>query len=71
MDPEDELWLRAVFEEAYVYMRMNDFPDRNLYSLYVGEGRFYELEDLKPTWERSGPLRWPPTARRRTPHEYM
>jgi hypothetical protein len=71
-DPEDQMWLRAVFDEAYVYMRINDFPDENLYSLWLGEGRFLELEEMPTNWRRPGTLEWPSTARpiRRT-RSYM
>jgi hypothetical protein len=64
-DPEDVLWFRSYFDGAEVYLRMNNFPDENLYSLWLGDGQFLELEDLQPNWTRKGPLAWPPTARSR------
>jgi len=64
-DPEDVMWLRAWFDGDQIYLRINNFPDDNLYSLWVGDGQFVELEEMPNGWSRSGPLSWPPTARRR------
>lgn len=64
-DPDDLMWLRSSFEGSEIYLRINYFPDENLYSLWVGEGEFVELEDMPAQWSRVGPLRWPPTARPR------
>ena len=66
VDPDDVGWLRALFEEAFVYLRMNNFPDENLWSLWLGDGRFLDMEEMPPTWTRRGPLEWPSTARPRT-----
>ena len=66
-DPEDVMWLRGSFEGDEVYLRINDFPDENLYSLWLGDGVYLELDDMPAWWSRVGPLTWPPTARPRRP----
>ncbi len=63
VDPEDVGWLRAEFEGEHIFLRINNFPDRNLYSLWLGGGRYLELDDMPAAWTRSGPLEWPSTAR--------
>ena len=63
VDPDEIAWLRAEFEDDYLYLRMNSFPDNNPYSLWLGDGRYLELDDMPATWKRQGPLEWPPTAR--------
>ena len=65
VDPEDVLWLRATYDEQQIFLRINDFPDRNLYSLWLGDGQFLELEEMPEAWSRVGPLTWPQSARRR------
>lgn len=64
VDPDDLAWLRTQYHCDYLYLRMNDFPDENPYSLWLGDGKFLELDDLPARWRHGGPLNWPPTARR-------
>lgn len=64
-DPEDVMWLRTKLDGNEIFLRINNFPDENLYSLWVGDEQFVELEDMPPTWSRRGPLTWPATARPR------
>jgi len=64
-DPDDVMWLRATFETTEVYLRINNFPDENLYSLWVGDDQYVELGDMPIGWSRVGPLSWPPSARPR------
>jgi hypothetical protein len=63
VDPDDVGWLRAGFDGRYLYLRINNFPDQNLYSLWLGRGRYLELEDMPANWRRQGPLEWPRSAR--------
>ena len=66
VDPEDVLWLRATFEDRYIYLRINNFPDENLFSFWIGDGKYIELEDMPAGWMMpSGELKWPSSARRR------
>ena len=66
IDPEDVLWLRAVYEGEYVYLRMNRFPEENMYSFWIGDGRYIELEELPESWsDPKGGYKWPPSARPR------
>jgi hypothetical protein len=66
MDPEDVLWLRANYEGEYIYLRINRFPEENMYSFWIGDGRYVELEELPESWSRpQEKLTWPPSARPR------
>jgi hypothetical protein len=66
VDPDDVMWLRAAYAGDFVYLRINNFPDENMYSLWIGDGEFVELEELPPRWSRTGPLEWPEAARQRS-----
>lgn len=66
VDPEDVMWLRATFEGTYIFLRINNFPDENMFSFWIGEGRYIELEDKPTGWTMpKGKLTWPADARRR------
>lgn len=62
IDPEDVGWFRASFDGSDVYLRLNNFPDENLLSLWVGDGRYVELEDPPSGWTLPPGL-WPSSAR--------
>lgn len=67
VDPEDFKWFKANYSGGEVYMRMNNFPDENIFSFWIGNGAYIELEDLPAGWSIApGPIIWPPTARRAT-----
>lgn len=70
VDPEDLMWLRATFEGGHIYLRINNFPDENLFSFWIGGGRYIELEEMPVGWTMPpGKLMWPSDARRGTREE--
>lgn len=67
VDPDDFGWFKANYAGDEVYLRMNNFPDENLFSLWIGNDEYIELEELPPKWSISpGRITWPSTARRIT-----
>ncbi len=66
-DPEDEGWFVAEFLGQPVYMRINDFPDENLYSVWLGDA-WLDFDDLPSIWTVEFPGDgWPVGARRALP----
>ena len=65
IDPEDEMWFVGQAGETRVWMKMNsDFPDSSAYSVWLGDDRWWHVDDLPATWTMpSGPYEWPDTAR--------
>ena len=62
-DPEDEGWFVATFLGQAVYMRINNFPDENLYSVWLGDG-WLDFDDLPANWSVEFPIDgWPAGAR--------
>lgn len=62
-DPNDVGWFRAMVDGEPVYMRINDFPDENLYSVWLGDG-WLDFDNLPPGWSvEFPPSGWPATAR--------
>ncbi|MGC5258240.1 hypothetical protein ACPXCG_18000 [Gordonia sp. DT218] len=67
-DPDDVGWFRGETSTTPLYLRMGNFPDEHLYSLYLGHGRWMDFTTAPDTWTvittESG---WPDTARPRLP----
>ncbi|UEA60037.1 hypothetical protein LK459_03910 [Gordonia otitidis] len=66
-DPHDKGWLSAIAPNGRTaWLRMDyDFPDVNLWSLWLGHGRWYEMEDLPEKWSKGSG--WPDDARPQLP----
>ena len=59
IDPEHNFWFRAPWQSGYVYLQMNrHFPDGAMYSLWLGDGEFGDLEKLPPNWRRTAEFPW-------------
>jgi hypothetical protein len=67
-DPEDSGWLMADHWGGRVYMRLNNFPEENIFSLWLGNGRWFELEEPPSCWEiGEEAFDWPESARPKLP----
>jgi len=66
-DPEDDCWFRGVSDAGVLYVRLGDFPEEHLYSLYLGHGRWMDFTAVPPNWSLESTGDWPPTARPRLP----
>jgi len=51
---DGEFPYRATVEGQTLTIRVNDFPDEPLYTLFVGDIEFEDLEDWPPLWVRPG-----------------
>lgn len=67
-DPADEGWMTADAGGQQLYVRLGDFPDEDLWSLWLGDGRWMDFTVPPARWALriSGP-RWPEGARERLP----
>ncbi|GAC66652.1 hypothetical protein [Gordonia soli] len=67
-DPEDHGWMTAVAGGQELYVRLGDFPDGDLWSLWLGDGRWMDFTVPPAGWTLrvSGPRR-SATARPRLP----
>ncbi len=63
-DPEDEGWYRATWRNTFVYLRLNNYPEENLLSLWLGNWQWLELQSPPSNWsfERSAEG-WPTRPR--------
>lgn len=62
-DQSERGWFVAEAPYGQVFMRMNNFPDENAYSVWVGPG-WLEFDDLPDCWTViHDPSGWPDTAR--------
>ncbi|MGV9709990.1 hypothetical protein ACWDTI_04935 [Gordonia sp. NPDC003424] len=67
-DPDDRLWYRGNAGADTLYLRMGNFPDEPLYSLYLGHGRWMDFTSPPDTWTVNTPSEgWPESARERLP----
>lgn len=66
-DPMDRSWFRGPTDGAVLYLRMGNFPDEHLYSLYLGHGRWMDFTTPPETWTVLTEDGWPDTARPRLP----
>ncbi len=67
-DAEDVGWFVAAWKGSEVFLRMNNFPEENLYSLWIGDGRWIELETMPTGWSiAEDEDDWPSTARPKRP----
>ncbi len=67
-DPTDQGWLTATAAGERVYVRMGDFPDEDLWSLWLGDGRWMEFTVPPARWNlRVRAARWSADARERLP----
>lgn len=73
VDPKDDCWLRGQGPDGPLYVRLGNFPDEHMYSLYLGSGRWMDFTTEPSNWtftlEESG--NWPPGARPRLPKGYF
>lgn len=72
IDPDDLGWYVGRYCDRNIYLRLNNFPEENAYSLWLGHGRWFELEDLPEGWtiDRSDRRTWPESARPRRPRKH-
>ncbi|AZG47192.1 hypothetical protein [Gordonia insulae] len=67
-DPDDTGWYRGGSPATPLYLRLGNFPDEPLYSLYLGHGRWMDFTTAPDTWTVITPeAGWPDTARPRLP----
>ncbi|MBT0566066.1 hypothetical protein [Williamsia sp. CHRR-6] len=67
-DPQDWGWLVGSVGRERIYLRMGNFPDEELWSLWLGDGRWMNFTEPPANWtiDRS-PGGWPDSARPRLP----
>lgn len=72
LDQEDLGWFVGRLDGSNVYLRLGNFPEENMYSLWLGNGKWLELEELPANWQidDSEVDLWPESARPRKPKEY-
>lgn len=67
-DQRDRGWLVGDFSDAKIYVRMGNFPDEELWSLWLGHGRWMNFTEPPSNWTITrSPGGWPETARPRLP----
>ncbi|MEE4021744.1 hypothetical protein V1Y59_01530 [Gordonia sp. PKS22-38] len=67
-DPDDQGWLTAHADGQQIFVRMGDFPDEDLWSLWLGEGRWMDFTVAPARWTLHVPgRRRPAGARPRLP----
>ncbi|MDL9936634.1 hypothetical protein QSJ18_07765 [Gordonia sp. ABSL1-1] len=67
-DPDDDGWFHGVIGAAEYFVRLGNFPDEHLYSLYLGHGRWMDFTALPDNWTVThSPTGPPDTARARLP----
>lgn len=67
-DPDDEGWMTAHTDDQQLFVRMGDFPDEDLWSLWLGDGRWMDFTTPPAGWILQVPgRRWPAGARPRLP----
>ena len=63
-DPDDQGWLTARAADQQIYVRMGDFPDEDLWSLWLGDGRWMDFTVAPARWALRIPGRRRPTGTR-------
>ncbi|WP_238421023.1 hypothetical protein [Gordonia sp. 'Campus'] len=66
-DPDDRSWYVGQFVDQSLYVRLGNFPDEELFSLYLGHGRWMDFTTFPANWTVASEGDWPPTARPRLP----
>ncbi len=67
-DPADQGWVTAQAGEQQLFVRVGDFPDEDLWSLWLGDGRWMDFTVAPAGWSLRVPgRRWPAGARPRLP----
>lgn len=56
-DSQDSAWFRGQANGYELYIRMGNFPDEELYSLYLGAGRWMDFTVPPSNWTiQAGPF---------------
>ncbi|GAA3696411.1 hypothetical protein [Gordonia hankookensis] len=67
-DPDDQGWMTAHVGRQDLFVRIGDFPDEDLWSLWLGDGRWMDFTVTPAGWTLRVPgRRWPAGARPRLP----
>ena len=66
-DPLDCGWFRGRCSSTTLYLRLGNFPDEHLYSLYLGHGRWMDFTASPNLWSVDTTDGWPDSARPRLP----
>lgn len=64
-DPSDSGWYSVVWDDGTLYVRLGNFPEEELYSLYLGDGRWMNFTETPERWMFDSSADWPATARAR------
>ncbi|WP_082501800.1 hypothetical protein [Williamsia sp. Leaf354] len=66
--PNDHGWMTGSMGNDVLHLRMGNFPDEDLWSLWLGDGRWMNFTEPPATWTITrSPGGWPDSARPRLP----
>lgn len=67
-DPADDTWMIGRTPTQTLHVRMGNFPEEDLWSLWLGDGKWMDFTEPPAGWTLElSDDRWPATARPRLP----
>ncbi|MFE3192360.1 hypothetical protein ACFXHA_25350 [Nocardia sp. NPDC059240] len=66
-DPDDSYWMVGQTPDQTLHVRMGNFPEEDMWSLWLGDDRWMDFTTPPSGWTLKLTPGWPATARPRLP----